>query len=135
MATHVEGLADEVYLPPADLSKGAHCSSMEQYDRLYKQSIEQPDLFWAEIAEQFYWRQQPTGAFHDYNFDASNGRIFVEWMKGAKTNMSYNCLDRHVAEGRGDQVAFYWYGSNILTFVSKDKCGGQHFWIVTCSGS
>ncbi|KAF0291182.1 Acetyl-coenzyme A synthetase, cytoplasmic [Amphibalanus amphitrite] len=111
MATHVEGLVDEVYLPPAELARGAHCSSMEQYEQLYKQSIDEPETFWGEIAKQFYWRQPPTGAFHEFNFDASKGRIFVEWMKGAQTNMSYNCLDRHVEAGHGDQVAFYWEGN------------------------
>ena len=108
MATHVEGLVGEVYLPPADLARDAHCGSMEEYDRLYQQSINQPDMFWGEIAKQFHWQQPPTGAFHEYNFDASKGKIFIEWMKGAKTNMAYNCLDRHVEAGHGDQVAFYW---------------------------
>ncbi|XP_037085226.1 acetyl-coenzyme A synthetase, cytoplasmic-like [Pollicipes pollicipes] len=111
MATHVEGLTDEVYLPPPHVAEEAHCSSMQQYDKLYQQSIEEPEAFWSRIAEQFYWQEQPAGPFCDFNFDASRGRIFIEWMKGAKTNMCYNCLDRHVENGRGDQVAFYWEGN------------------------
>lgn len=45
---------------------------------------------------------------HHYNFDVNKGPISVTWFKGGKTNMCYNCLDRWVAAGRGNQVAFLW---------------------------
>lgn len=47
------------------------------------------------------------------NFDTHNGPIFVEWFKGGKTNMSYNCLDKHILEGRGDHVAMFWEGAGL----------------------
>ena len=46
-----------------------------------------------------------------YNFDLKKARIKIEWMKGAKTNISYNCLDRNVENGHGDKVAFHWAGN------------------------
>jgi acetyl-CoA synthetase len=45
---------------------------------------------------------------YDCNFDLRNGPIFVNWFKGGRTNVTYNCLDRWVAAGRGNQVAFIW---------------------------
>ena len=47
--------------------------------------------------------------FLDYNFDLSKGPIFTKWMKGARTNICYNALDRHVHNGLGDRIAYYWY--------------------------
>ena len=47
-----------------------------------------------------------------YNFDLRKGPIKIEWMKGAKTNMSYNCLDRNVENGHGEKVAFHWVGND-----------------------
>eukprot|EP00891_Asterochloris_glomerata_P004542 jgi/Astpho2/4542/Aster-00128 len=46
-----------------------------------------------------------------HNFDVRKGRIFTEFFKGGKTNVAYNCLDRHVKAGRGDQTCFLWEGN------------------------
>ena len=40
------------------------------------------------------------------------GKIFTEWFRGGRTNIAYNCLDRHIAEGRGDQTAILWEGND-----------------------
>ena len=48
----------------------------------------------------------------DFNFDVRNGKIFTEWFRGGRTNIAYNCLDRNVAEGRGDQTAILWEGND-----------------------
>lgn len=65
--------------------------------------------FWGDIAKEFYWKRQHTGPFLKYNFDVTKGKIFIEWMKGATTNICYNLLDRNVNEKKlGDKVAFYW---------------------------
>jgi acetyl-CoA synthetase len=45
---------------------------------------------------------------HEYNFDMRKGPISLKWFKGGRTNLSYNCLDRWVAAGRGNQVCFIW---------------------------
>ncbi len=57
-------------------------------------SRQDPAGFWAHEAEDYYWNKKWTGDHHEYNFDLSKGRIGVEWFKGARTNITYNCLDR-----------------------------------------
>lgn len=47
------------------------------------------------------------------NFNRDNGKIEVEYFKGGRTNMAYNCLDRHVKKGRGDQPCFLWEGNEL----------------------
>uniref|UniRef100_A0A8B9S6R4 Acetyl-coenzyme A synthetase n=1 Tax=Apteryx owenii TaxID=8824 RepID=A0A8B9S6R4_APTOW len=68
--------------------------------------------FWGDIAKEFYWKTQHSGPFLKYNFDVTKGKIFIEWMKGATTNICYNLLDRNVDEKKlGDKIAFYWEGN------------------------
>lgn len=57
-----------------------------------------------------------------YNFDATKGSIYVKCMEGAKTNMCYNVVDRHVGERNlGDKVAFYWYAPIFEIFICVDS--------------
>lgn len=82
---------------------------------MYSRSIEDPDGFWSEIASEFYWKvkwPETNGKVHSQNFDIRQGSIKVEWFKGGKTNISYNALDRHVQDGKGDEVAFFWEGND-----------------------
>lgn len=68
--------------------------------------------FWKEVAEDFFWKKPATGRMLQYNFDVTKGSIYVKCMEGAKTNMCYNVLDRHVKEGNlGEKVAYYWYAT------------------------
>ncbi|KAF1501572.1 UNVERIFIED_CONTAM: Acetyl-coenzyme A synthetase, cytoplasmic, partial [Eudyptes robustus] len=68
--------------------------------------------FWGDVAKEFYWKSQHVGPFLKYNFDVTKGKIFIEWMKGATTNICYNLLDRNVNEKKlGDKIAFYWEGN------------------------
>ena len=101
--------AEQVYEPNANLRNEAHIKSMDEYQRLYKQSVENPEAFWGELAKTFYWKSPPTGKFLEYNFDVNKGPISIKWMQGAVTNVCYNVLDRHVENGLGEKVAFYWY--------------------------
>ena len=48
-----------------------------------------------------------------FNFDVRKGPVKIEWFVGAETNLSYNCLDRHVEAGHGDRIAFYWEGNDL----------------------
>lgn len=48
-----------------------------------------------------------------YNFDVRKGKIFSEFFKGGQTNVCFNCLDRHINEGRGDQTCFIWEGNDL----------------------
>eukprot|EP00076_Gallus_gallus_P028567 XP_015152277.1 acetyl-coenzyme A synthetase, cytoplasmic isoform X3 [Gallus gallus] len=101
-----------LYRPRPELLPAAHVPSLPHYRRLYRRSVEEPQEFWGDIAKEFYWKQQHSGPFLRYNFDVTKGKIFIEWMKGAKTNICYNLLDRNVGEKKlGDKVAFYWEGN------------------------
>lgn len=89
----------------------AHITSLERYKELYEQSIADPEAFWGKIAtDNFYWKKKWSGKFTESNFDLNKGPIFIEFMKGAKTNICYNALDR-VAQSNPDKVAFYWEGN------------------------
>ncbi|XP_074148565.1 acetyl-coenzyme A synthetase, cytoplasmic isoform X2 [Sminthopsis crassicaudata] len=77
-----------------------------------KVSILSVGEFWGDIAKEFFWKTPCSGPFLQYNFDVTKGKIFIEWMKGATTNICYNVLDRNVNEKKlGDRVAFYWEGN------------------------
>lgn len=97
------------YEPNPAIAKAAHISSFHQYQDLYQQSIDNPEEFWGGIAKQFYWETPiHIDRFFTYNFDVTKGPIYVKWLDGATTNVSYNVLDRNVKNGHGDKVAFYW---------------------------
>jgi len=85
---------------------------MKQYKEMYELSLKDPEQFWGKIAKQFHFESTHTGKFLDYNFNISDGEIFIKWMEGARTNICYNCVDRHIAAGKADDVAFYWEGND-----------------------
>ncbi len=87
----------------------AWIKTMDAYRDMYKRSIEDPDGFWSEIADQFFWYEK-WDRVRDYNYDIRKGPVKIEWFKNAKTNITYNCLDRHL-ETRGDQTAIIWEGN------------------------
>lgn len=97
-----------VYEPHPSIKENALVQSMDQYNAMYKHSIENPEDFWKPIAESFYFKSPPRGKFLDFNFDIRKGRIFIKWMEGAVTNICFNALDRHIENGLGEKVAFYW---------------------------
>ncbi|XP_077315105.1 acetyl-coenzyme A synthetase, cytoplasmic isoform X1 [Lithobates pipiens] len=104
--------APEIFPPPPEVSAGAHIPSFEKYQEMYERSVQEPNAFWGEIANSFYWRVPPSQPLLRYNFNITKGKIFVEWMKGGVTNICYNVLDRNVQEKNlGDKVAFYWEGN------------------------
>ena len=106
-------IADEqVFNPPADFSAsvgGPHIKSMDQYRQMYDRSINDPEGFWAEMAEEFHWFKK-WDKVRDFNYNVKKGPIYVKWFEGAKTNITYNCLDRHL-KTRGDQTAIIWEGN------------------------
>jgi acetyl-CoA synthetase len=77
----------------------------EQYDIWYRESIEQPEAFWAARATEFISFSRPWNAVVSADFN----KVDVRWFEGAELNVSYNCLDRHLAT-RGDQTAIIWEG-------------------------
>ncbi len=99
----------DIYDPPANISETAWIKSMDQYREMYERSIKDPDGFWAEQAEQFVWFKK-WDRVRKFNYNVKKGKIFIEWFLGAKTNITVNCLDRHI-ESRGDQTAILWEGN------------------------
>ncbi|OWK03213.1 ACSS2, partial [Cervus elaphus hippelaphus] len=90
--------------PPPEVCRSAHVPSLQRYRELHRRSLEEPREFWGDIAKEFYWKTPCPGPFLQYNFDVTKGKIFIEWMKGATTNICYNVLDRIVHEKKlGDK--------------------------------
>ena len=109
--------------PEADAVSKAAQLSQADYQRLYRQSVDDPDTFWAEQARRLDWIS-PWSAVQQS--DLRTGQ--ATWFKDAKLNVSYNCLDRHLAQ-RGDQPAIIWEGddpqqSTTLTYrqVHQQVC-------------
>lgn len=103
-------MTDYTFHAPDDFRENAWVKSLDEYQKMYQESIENPDEFWAKMADTFYWEKKWEHV-RDFNYHISKGPVFIEWFKGAKTNISYNCLDRHL-DDRGDQTAFIWEGNN-----------------------
>ncbi|ARB28914.1 acetate--CoA ligase [Pseudomonas tolaasii] len=93
--------------PAADAVRRAAQLSQEDYKRLYRQSIEHPDTFWAEQANSFLDWIKPWHSVQQS--DIKTGA--AQWFAGGQLNVSYNCIDRHLAQ-RADQPAFIWEGDD-----------------------
>ena len=93
--------------PQADAVRKAVQLSAEDYARLYRQSVEQPDVFWAEQAKAFLDWYSPWDEVQ--RSDINTGQ--AQWFKGGTLNVSYNCIDRHLKD-HGDDVAIIWEGDN-----------------------
>jgi len=91
-------------------------NSFEEYQQVYKESVENPEAFWASVAENFVWKKKWDKVL-DWNFTEPKN----EWFKGGKLNITENCLDRHLAE-RGNVPAIIWESNDpnekqrILTY-------------------
>ena len=94
----------KTYPVPADIAAKAHINA-EQYEAMYKRSIDDPNGFWAEQATQFVTWSKPFDKVMDYSYNPEN--LYIKWFEGGQLNVSYNCLDRHL-DSRGDQVAIIW---------------------------
>ena len=96
---------DEKYAPPARVKEGAHVASREAYDRMYQHSVNDPDGFWKQMADEHIMWIAPFGKVRDE--DLRTGKI--AWFLDGKLNVAANCLDRHLAT-RGDKTAILWEG-------------------------
>ena len=88
--------------PPTSLVSQAF---LQDQDAAYQRSVQDPEAFWADVAEELEWFKPWSKVFEwDYpNF---------KWFTDAKCNITYNCLDRHVAQGRKNKAAFIWLGED-----------------------
>ncbi|MDC1038495.1 acetate--CoA ligase [Candidatus Marinimicrobia bacterium] len=80
---------------------------MDSYQKRYQDSISAPETFWAEVAQRLDWIE-PWASVR--KFDFVNGQI--EWFSGGKLNASYNCIDRHIKSGHGNETAIIWEGND-----------------------
>jgi len=97
---------EKVYPVPTAFAASAHIDKAT-YERMYRQSVDDPETFWAEQADRFLSWYKPWNRVLDWDF--SSGKI--RWFEGAQLNVSYNCIDRHL-DTRGDQVAIIWEGDD-----------------------
>jgi acetyl-CoA synthetase len=103
--TNIESTLNEqrVFPPPAEFSARAHIKSMEEYERLRAQAADDAETFWARMAEELHW-------FKRWDTILKWEPPHAEWFVGGKTNLSYNCLDRHLETERRDKTALLWEG-------------------------
>src|SRR4051794_32501636 len=99
-AIEVFGLEDRTFPPPEWFVKDANVKDRSLHDA----ADEDFEAFWAAQARELLTWQQ------DFSTTLEWALPFAKWFLGGKLNVSENCLDRHVAAGRGDKVAFHWEG-------------------------
>ncbi|HLJ16842.1 MAG TPA: acetate--CoA ligase [Bryobacteraceae bacterium] len=95
---------ENVFPPLPEFAKNAHVGSLEAYRELYRQAEESPEKFWGELAmRELFWFEKPS---HVLEWNPP----FAKWFAGGKTNVSYNCLDRHLTTPRKNKIAILWEG-------------------------
>jgi acetyl-CoA synthetase len=123
MSTSIESLMKEsrVFAPDEEFSTHAHIRSMEQYRALYEKSIQEPEAFWAEMAQALHWFAPPQQVM-------AGEAPATKWFVGGTTNLSYNCLDRHLTTLRRNKAAILWEGESgdtrVLTYqqLHREVC-------------
>ncbi|NOZ81389.1 MAG: acetate--CoA ligase [DPANN group archaeon] len=103
--------------PPKEMLDTAYIKSFEEYERLHKESIDNPETFWAEKAEMLHWTKK-----WDKVLRWDPKEVKCEWFSGGELNVCYNCIDRHL-ETKGDQQAIIWQGNEddeVRTFTYKE---------------
>ncbi|MEK9673851.1 MAG: acetate--CoA ligase [Rhodospirillaceae bacterium] len=94
-----------VFPVPGDVAKNSLCTN-DQYLKMYKKSVDDPEGFWGEHGKRLDWIKPYTKVKNvNYNF----GNVSIKWYEDGTLNASANCIDRHLAK-RGDQVAIIWEG-------------------------
>ncbi|MAT47016.1 MAG: acetate--CoA ligase [Verrucomicrobiaceae bacterium] len=112
---------DRVFKPSKEFSKKARISSMAQYRRMYKESIERPSVFWAREARELHWQKRWTKVLEWKP-------PFAKWFIGARLNVCENCVDRHLTNGRKNKAAIIWEGEpgdkRVLTYqqLHREVC-------------
>jgi len=107
--------------PPEAFAQSAHVGSLEQYEQMYRRSIDDPEAFWAEVAGGFHW-------FKSFDRVLEWDCPLAKWFVGGKTNVAYNCLDLQVERGHGNRTALLWEGepgdTRAITYAEllKDVC-------------
>ena len=100
----------KVFKPNYRDAEKAHIPNMTAYKKIYDKSVKDPDGFWAEQAERLDWIKK-WDTVSNNNFTEAK----IKWFEGGKLNVSYNCLDRHIEAGFGNQTALIWEGNDPHT--------------------
>ena len=100
-------MSEKIYDVPAEWKKRAFVDAA-RYQAMYDQSIKDPNGFWSEQAKRIDWMKPFTKV---KNTSFAHDNLSIKWFEDGTTNVSYNCVDRHVAK-RGDQVAIIWEGDD-----------------------
>jgi len=105
MSQSIDSILNErrVFQPSTEFSQDAHIKDLEHYQRLYREAEEDPERFWGEIAGQLHW-------FRKWDRVLEWDSPWAKWFIGGQINISYNCLDRHVATWRRNKAAIIWEG-------------------------
>ncbi|MBU1486863.1 acetate--CoA ligase [bacterium] len=114
MKKEMESMMNEkrIFYPPKELSEKAHIKSMQEYESLYRESIDDPEGFWGRMAEENIDWFEKWDRVLEYDF-SNIGEVeepYLKFFQGAKLNVSYNCLDRHLATWRRNKAALIWQG-------------------------
>ncbi len=111
----IEGVLKEerVFYPSEAFRQQAHIRSEEEYERLYEESLKDPEGFWGRVASELHW-------FEPWQKVLEGDLPHAKWFVGGKTNLSYNALDRHVKTWRRNKAALIWEGEpgeeRVLTY-------------------
>ncbi|HLB75075.1 MAG TPA: AMP-binding protein, partial [Sedimentisphaerales bacterium] len=97
------------FAPPAKIRANAYINSMEQYQKMWEKSINDPDAFWLEQAKSLSWFKKPTKSL-EYTWDTKNRKIEHTWFADGVLNVAYNCLDRHLGTPIAKKTALLWQG-------------------------
>lgn len=102
----IESILQEtrVFAPPKEFSKCAHIRSLAQYRKLYKESVEAPEKFWAKQAKAELVWSRPWTKVLEWK------EPFAKWFNGGRLNVSANCLDRHLGTATANKAALVWEG-------------------------
>ncbi|MGA1599083.1 MAG: acetate--CoA ligase [bacterium] len=95
-------MSEEFVFEVADSFKGSAWIDDATYQKMYNESVQDPEGFWAKQAERLHWNRK-----WDKVMDVNYHEAEIKWFEGGQINVAYNCLDRHLEE-RGDQVAIIW---------------------------
>jgi len=95
------------FKPNEKIKNNAYVGSLEKYNEIYDYSIKDPEGFWAEQAKRITWFKKWNKVWNwDFN------KADISWYEGAELNACYNCVDRHVDNGHGDETALIWEGND-----------------------
>ncbi|HPK43727.1 MAG TPA: acetate--CoA ligase [Spirochaetota bacterium] len=100
----------EIYPVPEKFRAKAYIKSRAEYEKIWKESLSNPEDFWGKIAEEYVTWFKKWDKVMDCNYGTTSKDLWVRWFVNGKVNVSYNCLDRHL-EKRGNQIALIWEGN------------------------